>query len=174
MGGCFGDVVGRWTAHDDFRHPTTSDDVEACDDGLGVGVGLGCGFAHASHRARRRAPPTATDDDDQRRTSDHKGRIGIFLSRSRIAVAVVRDVAQQSDAGGVRARGGVGVCGYDGWGPGSGRSRARGGDVCVGTGARAGGARGWRQSWRARWGRGRGPGSRWGARGGVERGDDDA
>ena len=85
----------------DIRHPTTSDDVEACDDGLGVGS--------RTHRARRRAPPT--DDDDQRRTSDHKGRIHRDISRSRIAVAVVRDVANaRDDSGGrTRARGRRGV-----------------------------------------------------------------
>jgi len=92
----------------DIRHPTTSDDVEACDDGGGVGVGLGCGFAHASRAALGHRPTT---DDDQRRTSDHKGRIHRDISRSRIAVAVVRDVAQQSDDSGgrTRARGRRGV-----------------------------------------------------------------
>ena len=49
--------------------------------------------------------------DDQRRTSDHKGRIHRDISRSRIAVAVVRDVARaRDDSGGrTRARGRRGV-----------------------------------------------------------------
>jgi len=76
MGGCFGDVVGRWTAHDDIRHPTTSDDVEACDDGLGVGVGVRVGSR--THRiargvGHRRPRPTTTTKDGRATTKDASG-----------------------------------------------------------------------------------------------------
>ena len=108
MGGCFGDVVGRWTAHDDIRHPTTSDDVEACDDGLGVGVGVRVGSR--THRIARgvghRRPRPTTTTKDGRATEDKTS--GYFAVADRGGGRAGRRTAERR-WGRTRARGRRGV-----------------------------------------------------------------